>query len=103
MSVLLDAHAAIRFASEDAAQGKRRRTPSNEALAEGGLCISPISFRELALTGDVALPSATRDLHGDPADRFIAATAITHRATLLTADARLLDWKHAAKRQNARK
>jgi PIN domain nuclease of toxin-antitoxin system len=40
------------------------------------------------VTGEIALLSATLDLHGDPADRFIAATAITHRATLLTADAR---------------
>jgi PIN domain nuclease of toxin-antitoxin system len=133
VTVLLDTHAAIWFASEDAALGKRSRTLSNEALAEGRLCISPISFWEiallvekgrleagapaselrsllldagvveLALTGDIALLSATLDLHGDPADRFIAATAITHRATLLTADARLLDSKHAVKRQNARK
>lgn len=58
---------------------------------------------EFALTGDIALLSATLDLHGDPADRFIAATAIAHRATLATADERLLKWKHAMKRQDARK
>jgi len=29
-------------------------------------------------------------LHGDPADRVIAATTIHHRATLLTADTKLL-------------
>lgn len=58
---------------------------------------------ELALTGDIALHSALLDLHGDPADRFIAATAIAHRATLVTADERLLDWKHPLKRQDARR
>jgi PIN domain nuclease of toxin-antitoxin system len=28
----------------------------------------------------------TLDLHGDPADRIIAATAIIHRAKLVTSD-----------------
>jgi len=46
---------------------------------------------------------ATFGLHPDPADRFIGATAILHQATLLTADAPLLDWKQALKRQNARR
>lgn len=45
--------------------------------------------------------SVELDLHGDPADRFIAATAIAHRATPVTADERLLKWNHAIKRQNA--
>ena len=58
---------------------------------------------ELPLTGEIALLSATLELHPDPADRFIAATAILHQVTLLTANARLLDWKHALRRQNARK
>lgn len=56
---------------------------------------------ELSLTGDIALLAAGLDLHGDPADRIIAATAIVHRATLVTADERLLKWKHAVARHNA--
>jgi PIN domain nuclease of toxin-antitoxin system len=36
-----------------------------------------------------------------PADRFIAATAIVHNATLMTADDRLLGWPHTLARQNA--
>lgn len=55
------------------------------------------------ISAGIALLSATLDLYSDPADRFIAATAIMHQATLLTADARLLDCKHALRRQNARK
>ena len=35
------------------------------------------------------------------ADRLIAATAITLDATLITADERLLRWRHALRRQNA--
>jgi PIN domain nuclease of toxin-antitoxin system len=58
--------------------------------------------RELALTGDIALLAVElKNLHGDPADRFIAATAMAHDATLMTADARLLRWRSKVRRQNA--
>jgi PIN domain nuclease of toxin-antitoxin system len=57
---------------------------------------------ELALTGEIALLAvALKNLHGDPADRFIAATAVVHEATLLTADSRLLRWRGKVARQNA--
>lgn len=59
---------------------------------------------EIPLTGDVALLAvALEGLHGDPADRFIAASAIIHQATLMTADTSLLGWKHKLKRHDARK
>ena len=57
---------------------------------------------ELAVTGEIALLAVElTNLHGDPADRFIAATALVHDATLVTADARLLRWRSKAKLQNA--
>lgn len=47
--------------------------------------------RDATLTREVALMSRTVDLpHQDPADRFIAASAVVHELTLTTADARLL-------------
>jgi len=131
--LLLDTHAAIWFATEDESMGRRSRALADEALKEGQLGVSAISFWEIALlvskgrlqavtppaelrtllldsgvvelavTGDIALLSVALDLHGDPADRFIAATAIAHRATLASADERLLKWKHPVKRQDARK
>jgi PIN domain nuclease of toxin-antitoxin system len=59
---------------------------------------------ELPLTGPIAIQAVQlQNPHGDPADRFIAATAITHNATLMTADKLLLDWRHRLKRQNASK
>jgi len=57
---------------------------------------------ELPIRGDVAILAAQLEgLHNDPADRFIAATAIVHDATLVTGDRRLLDWRHSLGRQNA--
>jgi PIN domain nuclease of toxin-antitoxin system len=64
--------------------------------------IGEAGIRELPLTGDIAiLAAALEGLHGDPADRFIAATAIAHGATLMTADRNLLRWRHALPRQDA--
>jgi PIN domain nuclease of toxin-antitoxin system len=59
---------------------------------------------ELPLTGEVALLAVElKNLHGDPADRFITATAIAHDATLITADDSLLRWRGKVKRQHANK
>jgi PIN domain nuclease of toxin-antitoxin system len=59
---------------------------------------------ELPIDGAVAVRALDlAGLHDDPADRFIAATALTHGATLVTADERLLAWPHALERQDARK
>jgi PIN domain nuclease of toxin-antitoxin system len=57
---------------------------------------------ELALEGAVAIRSLDLDgLSDDPADRFIAATALIHGAILVTADQRILDWRHTLSRQDA--
>lgn len=48
-------------------------------------------LNELPVTGDIAIRAAgLENFHGDPADRLIAASAVHHSATLVTADARLL-------------
>jgi PIN domain nuclease of toxin-antitoxin system len=53
--------------------------------------LETIPFREAAVTHAVALMSRRIDLaHQDPADRFLAATAVVYGLTLLTADDRLL-------------
>jgi PIN domain nuclease of toxin-antitoxin system len=57
---------------------------------------------ELPLNGAIAVRAL--DLSGlpdDPADRFITATALVHGAALLTADERLLKWRHALERHDA--
>lgn len=44
---------------------------------------------ELLVDGDIGIASAQLDLHGDPADRIIAATAQMRGAVLPTADQQL--------------
>jgi PIN domain nuclease of toxin-antitoxin system len=43
-------------------------------------------IRVLSITPAIAAESVRLDLHRDPADRLIAATAKVHRATLVTTD-----------------
>jgi PIN domain nuclease of toxin-antitoxin system len=53
--------------------------------------LSQVPLREASLTHEVALQSRCVDLgHQDPADRFIAATAMVYDLVLVTADHRLL-------------
>jgi len=47
-------------------------------------------FHEAPLTHEITLVSQQLNLHPDPADRFLAATAKVLGLTLVTADARLL-------------
>jgi PIN domain nuclease of toxin-antitoxin system len=58
---------------------------------------------EAPLDGNIALRAAElTGFHGDPADRFIVATALVHGAVLVTADERLLAWRHGLERHDAR-
>ncbi len=59
---------------------------------------------EIPLDGRIALAAAgLADLHRDPADRFIAASAGARNATLVTADEKLLAWNSALLRLDARR
>jgi PIN domain nuclease of toxin-antitoxin system len=53
---------------------------------------SAVPVRDAVLTRQVVIESRlVRLVHDDPADRFIAATAIVHDLVLVTADERLLE------------
>ncbi len=81
------------------AKGRLRSVQSVVRLRDDLLQIGLI---EVPLSGEIAILAAElENLHGDPADRFIAATAIAADATLVTADERLLRWRHPLRRQNA--
>jgi PIN domain nuclease of toxin-antitoxin system len=80
----------------------KERLRSTDTPGETRRLILDAGIGELPLTGEIALLAAELGgLRGDPADRFIAAAAIAHDATLMTADERLLEWRHALRRQNA--
>ncbi len=63
-----------------------------------------LGVQEAGVDGRIAIRATElMDFHPDPADRFIAATALELGATLLTADEVLLEWRGKLKRQDARR
>jgi len=80
----------------------KRRLRAVKPAGELRATLLTAGIRELPLSGEIAILAAElENLNGDPADRIIAATAIAHDATLMTADGNLLRWRHRLKRQNA--
>lgn len=83
----------------DAKKRMQLPTPADEwrslRLAEG--------YIELPIDGAIAVRAVgLGGLPSDPADRLIVATALQHRAELVTADEALLGWKHTLVRHDAR-
>ncbi len=71
-------------------RGRIRLDGGFRAWAQGAQQRFPL--QEASLTGEVAVTSCELDLpHRDPADRFLAATALIHELTLMTVDERLRD------------
>ena len=82
----------------------KRRLRALKSAGEQRAKLLAAGIHELPLTGEIAILAAElENLNGDPADRIIAATAIAHDATLMTADSNLLRWSHRLKRQDAAK
>jgi PIN domain nuclease of toxin-antitoxin system len=82
----------------------KRRLRSLDSATELRKLVLDSGINEVPLTGDIAIVAGSLEgLHGGPADRLIVATAIVHDATLVTADQRLLEWRHKLRRQNAEK
>ena len=81
----------------------RRRLQLPVSVEEWRESILAAGAVELALNGAIALRALDLSrLHNDPADRFIVATALAHGAALMTADEKLLDWRHTLERHDAR-
>jgi PIN domain nuclease of toxin-antitoxin system len=47
------------------------------------------NVEEVPIDGVIAMTAGRLSMHGDPGDRFIVATALTHGATLMTADEKI--------------
>ena len=61
-------------------------------------------FIEAPVGGSVAARAGgLPDMHGDPADRIIVATAIDGGHRLITSDRAILDWTHELDRFDARR
>jgi PIN domain nuclease of toxin-antitoxin system len=67
-----------------------RLDPGVDAASFCRLAIRARNLIVLPITVEIAARSATLSLHGDPADRLIAATAMEHGARLVTTDELLL-------------
>jgi PIN domain nuclease of toxin-antitoxin system len=66
-------------------------------LLDGGIA-------EIQVDGAICIRAAgLGGLPGDPIDRLIVATALERGAAILTADERLLSWKHPLERHDARR
>jgi len=82
---------------------ERKRVNLSVSMRTWRIALLNSGLIELPLNGEIALRSLDfLALHADPADRFIAATALVHDASLMTADEKLLDWHHELKRHDAR-
>lgn len=133
MFLLLDTNVLIWLDQDNSSLGPKARKRADLALQQGRLAVSAISFWEIAMQvakgritmalspavwrrdllgmglielpvdGEIGIASAQIDLHGDPADRIIAATAQMRGAVLMTADQPLLQWNHALERCDARR
>ena len=71
--------------------GKGRLDPGTDAITFLRLVNSARKIRVIPISPEIAATSASSSLfvHGDPADRIIAATAIVHKAELVTCDGHL--------------
>jgi PIN domain nuclease of toxin-antitoxin system len=82
---------------------RKQRLRIMQPLAAFRRDVLQLGVVELAVTGEVGIEAAMLDdIHSDPADRIIVATASLTRSTLLTADQRILDWDGALHSIDAR-
>ncbi|MCW5734623.1 MAG: PIN domain-containing protein [Enhydrobacter sp.] len=63
-----------------------------------------LGVREIPVSSEIAMSAAQlSNLHLDPIDRIIVATALVEDAVLLTADGGILEWPDPLMRQDARR
>jgi PIN domain nuclease of toxin-antitoxin system len=82
----------------------KRRISLGRSLGDWRADLINSGVIEVPTGGRIAIAAAELEqLHGDPADRLILATALELEATLVTADRRLLAWPGELERIDARR
>jgi PIN domain nuclease of toxin-antitoxin system len=82
----------------------KKRLVFHQPIANLRLRMIGSGIVEMPVSGEIAIAAVNLgNLHGDPANRFIVATAMAHGATLVTADKAILKWRGTLARQNAAK
>jgi len=82
---------------------QKGRIDLHQPIDSGRKDLLDLGILEIPVTGDIGIAAAAlTDLHQDPADRIIIATAAREGALLLTADRCILDWNGSLRRQDAR-
>jgi PIN domain nuclease of toxin-antitoxin system len=72
-------------------------------MADWRAAVLRLGVREVAIDGMIGIAAnELQNLHDDPADRLIVATALALGASLATSDARLLAWSGPLARIDAR-
>lgn len=71
-------------------QYNRVQIPDSSLMVWFQTALDAPKLRVLPLTPEIAARSGTLEMHGDPADRLITATAIEFNCRLATVDDRLL-------------
>lgn len=83
---------------------KRGRVSGPSSVRDWRARLLALGVHEIPMSTEVAMRASELDeLHGDPIDRIIVATALVEDAVLLTADRSILDWSGKMRRQDARR
>jgi PIN domain nuclease of toxin-antitoxin system len=83
---------------------KRKRIAGPVNLRDWRNRVVSLGAREIGLSAEIAMGAVElEEMHGDPIDRIIVATALAHDAVLLTADGPILEWSGRLRRQDARR
>jgi PIN domain nuclease of toxin-antitoxin system len=83
---------------------RRGRVEGPSTLRGWRVQLLSLGVREILVSPEIAMLAAELDdLHGDPLDRIIVATALVEDAILLTADRPILEWAGKVRRQDARR
>lgn len=131
--ILIDTHILIWADQEPEIIGKKTQAIIQEHWQKGEIAISSISFweaqmlqnkgrisvdvpitqwrlallddglKEIPVSSDIGILGANLDIHGDPADRLILATAVIYQIPLITVDTKLLKWHGSIDIINAKK